>query len=130
MEDTAPVDAAFCAQGREKSSQWPVRAETTEVLYAGVEYETPNAAVAAPYSPAPGCEVTAGRVMGVDHQRLASARGKQRTRRQSSNAGPDDHDMVVMVVEGPSTEIRHVPGRGVAADGGNCYHTIGLSTAW
>src|SRR5437867_13277617 len=35
-----------------------------------------------------------------------------------------------MVVVRPSTEIRHVPGRGVAADGGNCYHTIGLSTAW
>src|SRR5262249_52938929 len=127
MEDTAPVDAAFCAQGREKSSQWPVRAETTDVLYASVECETPNAAVAAPYSPDPRGAVTARPVMSLDHQNLAPATGKQGTRRQSSNTGPDDHDVVVMVVVRPSTEIRHVPGRGVAADGGNCYHTIRLS---
>src|SRR5262245_4034858 len=125
MEDTAPVDAAFCAQGREKSSQWPVRAETTDVLYASVECETPNAAVAAPYSPDPRGAVAARPVMSLDHQHLAPATGKQGTRRQSSNPGSDDHDVVVMVVVRPSTKIRHVPGRGVAADGGNCYHTPG-----
>jgi len=46
MEDTAPTDAAFHTHGGEKPSQRSVRAKTTDVLYAGIEYETPNASVA------------------------------------------------------------------------------------
>src|SRR5215468_586317 len=53
MEDTAPTDAAFRTHGGEKPSQRSVRAKTTDVLYAGIEYETPNASVAAPHSPCP-----------------------------------------------------------------------------
>src|SRR5215470_19342833 len=109
MEDTAPADPAFGTDGGEKPSQWPVRTKTTDVLYTGVEYETPNAAVAAPHSPSPRGAVAARPVMGLDHQHLAAAAGKQSARRQSGNAGPDDHDVVMVIVARPSAEIRHVP---------------------
>src|SRR5215467_3246401 len=115
MEDTAPTDAAFRTHGGEKPSQRSVRAKTTDVLYAGIEYETPNASVAAPHSPCPRGAVAARPVMGLDHQHFAPAAGKQSARRQSGNAGPDDHDVVMVIVARPSAEIRHVPCRGVAA---------------
>src|SRR5215469_129197 len=60
--------------------------------------------------------------MGLDDQHLAPATGKQSTRRQSSNTGPDDHDVVIVIVARTSAEIRHVPCCGVAAGECCCYH--------
>jgi hypothetical protein len=63
--------------------------------------------------------------VGLDHQHLAPATRQQGACRQSGNAGTDNHDMVMVIVARPSAEIRHVPGRGVAAGGCGCYHAIG-----
>jgi predicted LPLAT superfamily acyltransferase len=63
--------------------------------------------------------------MGLDDQHLAPATGKQSTRRQSSNTGPDDHDVVIVIVARPSAEIRHVPCCGVAVGECCCYHATG-----
>src|SRR5262245_21935858 len=104
MEDTAPADATFRSHSGKESSQWPVRAETTDVLYAGCEYETLDAAVAVPHSPGPRGAVAAWPVMGLDHQHLAPATGKQGTRRQSGNAGAYHHDMVMIFIARPTAE--------------------------
>jgi len=81
MEDAVPGEPIFGAHRGKQRSQWPTGAKPADILYAGIEYETPDYMVPASDSSGPGGAVTTRPVVGLDDEHLEPATGKQRRRR-------------------------------------------------
>jgi hypothetical protein len=78
MDDAAPGEPILGAHRREQRSQRPTGPKPTDVLHAGIEYETPDNTVATSDSSSPRGAVATGPVVGLDDEHFESAAGKQR----------------------------------------------------